>query len=52
MLGEEVITLLSDQLLSGSYKYEWDASGMASGIYLYRLEAGNFVDMKKMLLLK
>jgi hypothetical protein len=38
-------------LISGSYEYERDGSQMASWIYLYRLEAGNYIDMKKALLL-
>ena len=52
ILGEEVETLLSTSLLSGSYKYEWDAAGLASGIYLYRLQAGNHVETRKMVLMK
>ena len=39
ILGEEVVTLVSDRLTTGSYSYEWDASNLASGVYLYRLEA-------------
>jgi flagellar hook assembly protein FlgD len=38
ILGEEVATLVSGQLTAGSYTYEWDGSGVASGVYLYRLE--------------
>ncbi len=52
ILGEEVATLLSASLLSGSYKYEWDASGLASGVYLYKLEAGEHVEVRKMVLMK
>ena len=52
LLGEEVTTLLSASLLSGSYKYEWDASGLASGVYLYRLEAEGYVETRKMILMK
>jgi hypothetical protein len=36
----------------GVFKYEWDGSAHASGVYLYRLEAGSFSQTKKMLLLK
>ena len=36
----------------GVFHYEWDGSNMASGVYLYRLEAGDFVQTKKMLMLK
>jgi hypothetical protein len=52
ILGEEVATLLSASLLSGSYKYEWDASNLASGIYLYRFQAGDYVETKKMMLMR
>jgi hypothetical protein len=52
LLGEEVVTLLSASLLSGSYKYEWNASGLASGLYLCRLEAGDYVGVRKMILMK
>jgi hypothetical protein len=52
ILGEEISTLLSASLLSGSYKYIWDANNLASGIYLYRLEAGNYATTKKMILIR
>jgi hypothetical protein len=46
------IRVRAASLLSGSYKYEWDASGLASGVYLYRLKAGDFVQTRKMILMK
>jgi parallel beta-helix repeat protein len=52
ILGEEVTTLVSDRLSAGSYSYEWDASNLASGVYLYRLEAEGYVETKKMILMK
>ena len=52
ILGEELATLVSDRLSVGSYSYEWDATKYASGVYLYRLETDNFVDIKKMILIK
>ena len=53
ILGEEVATLVSEKFTAGKYKYEWDASRLASGVYLYRLEAGNnFIKTKKLILLK
>jgi Zn-dependent metalloprotease len=52
LLGEEVATLLSASLHSGSYKYEWDASQLASGVYLYKLEAGDYTEVRKMILMK
>ena len=52
ILGEEVATLAYDRLSAGSYSYDWDASHLASGVYLYRLEAEGFVQTKKMILMK
>jgi hypothetical protein len=52
ILGEEVITLISDKLSAGSYSYEWDASNLASGVYLYRLQAGDYVETRKMVLMR
>ena len=52
ILGEEVATLVSDRLSTGLYSYEWDASGYASGIYLYRLQAGDYVETRKMVLMR
>jgi hypothetical protein len=52
ILGEEVTTLVSDRLSSGSYSFEWDASNLASGVYLYRLEAEGYVETKKMIMMK
>jgi len=52
ILGEEVATLVSERLAAGSYKYDWNASDLAIGVYMYRLQAGEFVDVKKMILMK
>ena len=52
MLGEEVTTLVAEPLDSGIHKVEWNASGFASGIYLYRMQAGDFVATRKLLLLR
>ena len=52
LLGQEVTTLVSDKLTAGIYKYAWDASGFASGIYYYKIEAGKFMRFKKMILIK
>jgi len=51
-LGEKVSTLVSKTLPASTYQYEWDSEGLASGIYFYRLQAGDFVQTKEMLLLK
>ena len=52
ILGKEVATIVNKELPAGVYKYKWDATGMASGVYLYKLQAGSFVETKKMILLK
>ena len=56
-LGREVATLVNEKLSAGSYKVDWDArhsgsSSYSSGVYFYRIITTDFVDVKKMLLLK
>jgi hypothetical protein len=51
-LGEEVSTLVSEKLAAGKYKYGWDASSLASGVYLYRIQAGDYMEAKRMVLMK
>ena len=51
-LGVQVTTLLSEQLEPGTYKTQWNASNVASGLYMYRLEAGGSLAVKKMLVIK
>jgi hypothetical protein len=50
--GEELGTLAGQSFTARSYRVDWNAKGVASGVYLYRLVAGSFVDTKKLLLLK
>jgi len=52
ILGREVSTLVDETQKSGSYRVVWNASQFASGVYLYRLQAGNYSTTKKLLLLK
>jgi hypothetical protein len=54
VLGREVKTLVNETLNPGTYTVRWDASGVSSGVYFYRLivNNGEFQQMKKMLLLK
>lgn len=52
LLGEEVAMLFSEKLVAGKYKYDWDASGLASGTYFYKLKAGQFSQARKMLLIR
>jgi hypothetical protein len=52
VLGREVATLLNEVKPAGTYTARWDASCVASGVYFYRLQAGSFVQTRKMLLLR
>ncbi|MBI4547437.1 MAG: T9SS type A sorting domain-containing protein [Ignavibacteriae bacterium] len=52
ILGQEIVTLLNEVKEPGEYTVEWDASEFSSGVYFYRMRAGNFTDVKKMLLAK
>jgi len=51
-IGREVVELVNKQLNTGNYSVNWNASNVSSGIYLYKIETGSFVDVKKMVLLK
>ncbi len=52
LIGEEIATLVNDELLAGMHDTEWDATKFPSGIYIYRLQAGEFVETKKLVHLK
>ena len=52
ILGKEIITLLNAEKQPGTYEIKFDGSKLASGIYFYKLNAGNFSQTKKMILLK
>ena len=50
--GQEIQTIVNDKMTEGKHSIVWDASGLSSGIYFYRLQAGSFTTTKKMLLLR
>jgi len=52
ILGREVEVLVNEEQDVGYYKIDFNAGRLASGIYLYRLQTGSFVETKKMILLK
>ncbi|MGH2575007.1 MAG: T9SS type A sorting domain-containing protein, partial [Ignavibacteria bacterium] len=52
IIGKEIITLVEGPLKAGSYSVKFDGTDLPSGIYIYRIEAGNFKDTKKMVLVK
>ncbi|MCF6269477.1 MAG: T9SS type A sorting domain-containing protein [Melioribacteraceae bacterium] len=51
MLGREVATLVNKEQEAGNYEVNFDASQLSTGIYFYKLQSGNFIETKKMLLL-
>jgi hypothetical protein len=52
LLGREVAVLVNEQKDPGGYQVRFDASSLPSGVYLYRLTAGNYVDAKKLVLVR
>ena len=52
ILGKEVATLVNKEQQPGSYAVKFNASDLPSGMYVYRINAGNFSDVRKMILLK
>jgi hypothetical protein len=52
ILGSEVVTLVNEEKPAGNYEVTFNASSLASGTYFYKLQAGSFVETKKMILLK
>jgi enterochelin esterase-like enzyme len=51
-LGEEVITLVDEEKPAGQYEIDFNGDAISGGIYLYNLQAGNYVETKKMIVLK
>ncbi len=52
ILGRELTTLVNERQTAGEQAVSFDAAGLSSGIYYYRLQAGGFVDVKKMIVLR
>jgi hypothetical protein len=52
ILGKEVATLVNEQLQPGTYKVIFDGSNLPSGVYFYKLTAGDFIATKRMILVK
>ncbi|MFA5834340.1 MAG: T9SS type A sorting domain-containing protein [Bacteroidota bacterium] len=52
LIGQEVATLVNDYQQAGGYNVKFDASKLSSGVYFYSLNAGNYTQVKKMMLLK
>jgi len=52
ILGSEVTTLVNEEKNPGTYQVDFNASSLSSGVYFYRMQAGNFVSVKKLILMK
>jgi hypothetical protein len=52
VLGQKVAQLVSARQEAGYYQAEWDASGFSSGVYYYQIKAGEFQEVRKMILLR
>ncbi len=52
LLGREIATLVNENLSAGSYSYNFDAKNLTSGVYLYKLQAGKYSEIKKMMLIR
>jgi hypothetical protein len=52
VMGRDVATLASEEMAAGNYSRQWNASAFPSGVYFYRIQAGGFVQTKKLLLVR
>ncbi len=52
ILGNEIETLVNEEKPAGTYEITWNAESLPSGVYLYKLQAGSYVETKKMILMK
>ena len=52
ILGSEITTLVNEEKSTGVYEITWNAGNQPSGVYFYRIEAGDFTDIRKMILMK
>jgi hypothetical protein len=52
ILGDELATLVNREESAGSHEIQFDSANLTSGIYFYRIQAGNVTQTKRMLLLK
>ncbi len=51
-LGQEVVTLVNGEIVAGSHEVKFDARRLSSGVYFYRLQAGDYTQVRKLCLLR
>ena len=52
LLGQEISTLVDEYKNAGTYKVDFNASNLSSGVYFYKIDAGSYTNVKKMILMK
>ncbi|HAP36712.1 MAG TPA: hypothetical protein DCQ28_12510, partial [Bacteroidetes bacterium] len=52
LLGREAAQLMNEEQQAGGYSVQFDGKNLSSGLYFYQLQSGNFIDVKKMMILK
>jgi hypothetical protein len=52
IMGQEIATLINEELAAGNYSRQWNVSNISSGVYFYRLQCGSFTETKKLVLLR
>jgi hypothetical protein len=52
ILGNQIATLVNEEKPTGTYELTWYAAGFPSGVYFYQLKTENYIETKKMILLK
>jgi hypothetical protein len=52
LIGEEILTLVSNNLTRGKYQIHFDGRALSSGVYIYQIVTENFIDTNKMILIK
>lgn len=52
VIGNEVVTLVNETKPAGTYEVIFDATNLSNGVYLYKIQAGNFTATKKLILMK
>lgn len=52
VIGKEIVTLVNEELKSGTYEVSWNAESINSGTYFYKIQIGNYIETKRMVLLK
>ena len=50
ILGKEIVTLVSEKMNAGTYRYSWEAGSLPNGVYIYKIQTGDFQQSRTMIL--